>query len=135
MLDTSSPILHFFGSSSSVSTKLKPVLLTSEVLNQSRYEREKSYFYLIFKFSYYYWLHWVFVAACSLSLAVASGGGSPVQCMGFSRWGFLLLRSMASAVVAHRLSCPQHVGSSQTKHVSPARFPTTGPPGKPKSYF
>ena len=38
-----------FCSSSSISTNLKPVLLTSEVLKQSRYEREKSYFYLIFK--------------------------------------------------------------------------------------
>ena len=29
---------------------------------------------LLFFFIYYFWLHWVFVAACGLSLVVASGG-------------------------------------------------------------
>ena len=32
----------------------------------------------------YFWLHWVFVAACRLSLVVASGGYSSLWCTGFS---------------------------------------------------
>ena len=38
----------------------------------------------------YFWLCWVFVAACGLSLAAASGGDSLLQCAGFS-WQWLLL--------------------------------------------
>ena len=30
----------------------------------------------MYLFSYYFWLHWVFDAACRLSLVVASGGYS-----------------------------------------------------------
>ena len=32
----------------------------------------------------YFWLRWVFVAARGLSLVVASGGYSSLQCAGFS---------------------------------------------------
>ena len=40
---------------------------------------------------FYFWLHWVFVAACGLSLVVASEGYSSLRCAGFSlRWLFLL---------------------------------------------
>ena len=43
----------------------------------------------------YFWLHWVFVAVCGLSLVAASGGYSLLWCAGFSlRW--LLLRSTGS---------------------------------------
>ena len=51
------------------------------------------YFYLFFtallffKFIYlfiYLWLHWVFIAVHGLSLVVASGGYSSLQCAGFS---------------------------------------------------
>ena len=44
----------------------------------------------------YLWLHWVFVAACGLSLVVASGGYSSLWCTGFSLQWLLLLRSMGS---------------------------------------
>ena len=56
--------------------------------------------FLIFLF-YYFWLHWVFVAACGLSLVVVSGGYSSLQCAGFSLQWLLLLRSTGS----------RHVGS------------------------
>ena len=52
----------------------------------------KNQFYLFF----YFWLHWVFVAAHGLSVVVASGGNSSLRCAGFSlRWP-LLLRSTGS---------------------------------------
>ena len=58
----------------------------------------------------YLWLHWVFVAACGLSLVVASRGYSSLQCAGFSlRWLLLLWstgsRYAGSVVVARGLSC------------------------------
>ena len=46
--------------------------------------------------SIYFWLHWVFVAACGLSLVAVSGGYSSLWCVGFSLWRLLLLRSMGS---------------------------------------
>ena len=48
------------------------------------------HFLIFYKFIYsfiYFWLRWVFVAACGLSLVVASGGYSSLRCAGFSlRW-------------------------------------------------
>ena len=44
----------------------------------------------------YFWLHWVFVATCGLSLGAASGGYSSLRCAGFSLLWLLLLRSMGS---------------------------------------
>ena len=44
----------------------------------------------------YFWLHWVFVAACGLSLVAASGGYSLLQGVGFSLRWLLLLWSMGS---------------------------------------
>ena len=44
----------------------------------------------------YLWLCWVFVAACRLSLVGVSGGYSSLQCVGFSLWWLLLLRSTSS---------------------------------------
>ena len=48
------------------------------------------------------------------------GGYSSLQCVGFSLWWLLLLQSasygcMASVVVVHRLSCPRHAKSFQTR--------------------
>ena len=43
-----------------------------------------------------YWLRWVFVAACGLSLVVLSRGYSLLRCAGFSLWWLLLLRSTGS---------------------------------------
>ena len=44
----------------------------------------------------YFWLCWVFVAVCGLSLVVASGGYSSLRCAGFSLQWLLLLRSTGS---------------------------------------
>ena len=49
----------------------------------------------------YFWLHWVFIAACGLSLVVASRAYSLLQCANFSLRWLLLLRSTSS----------RHVGS------------------------
>ena len=58
-------------------------------------------------------LCWVFVAACGLSLVVASRGYSSLQCAGFSLRWFLLLQSTGSRHAG--LVAPRHVGSSQTR--------------------
>ena len=44
----------------------------------------------------YFWLCWVFVAACGLSLVVASGDYSSLRCTGFSLRWLLLLQSAVS---------------------------------------
>ena len=51
-----------------------------------------------FKFIYliYFWLHWIFVAECGLSLVAASGGYSLLWCAGFSLRWLLLLQSTGS---------------------------------------
>ena len=59
------------------------------------------YFILFFnKFIYfiyfYFWLRWVFVAVCGLSLVVASGDYSSLWCTGFSLRWLPLLRSTGS---------------------------------------
>ena len=50
----------------------------------------------LFFFLFIFWLHWVFVAACGLSLVAASGGYSSLWCVGFSLRWLLLLRSTGS---------------------------------------
>ena len=45
---------------------------------------------------FYFWLRWVFVTARGLSLVVASGGYSSLQCVSFSLRWLLLLRSTGS---------------------------------------
>ena len=74
------------------------------------------FFFLSFLFIYYFWLCWVFVSACRLSLVVASVGYSSLWCAGFLLWWLLVaehglqacglqqLWLMDSVVVAHRLS-------------------------------
>ena len=42
---------------------------------------------------FYFWLCWVFIAACGLSLVAASGGYSSLRCMGFSLSWLLLLQN------------------------------------------
>ena len=121
-----------------------------------------------FLFTYlfiYFWLHWVFVATCGLSLVAVSGGYSSLRCAGFSSQWLFLLQSMgsstrASVVVAsglsscglraleHRLSsCGARAqllrGMSDLpgpglEPVSPALaggFLTTAPSGKPRKFI
>ena len=72
--------------------------------------------------------HWVFVAACGLSLVVASGGYFSMRCTGFSLQWLLLLQSTGSrhkgfsncGMQAQQLWCkglvaPRHVGFSRTR--------------------
>ena len=50
--------------------------------------------FIYFIYLLIYWLRWVFVAVCGLSLVAASGGYSSLRCTGFSsRWLFLLWRT------------------------------------------
>ena len=63
----------------------------------------------------YFWLCWVFVAACGLSLVAASGGHSSSRCAGLSLSRPLLLRSTGSrragsVIVAHGPSCSAACG-------------------------
>ena len=90
----------------------------------------------------YFWLHWVFVAVCRLSLVAARGGSScgawASRCSGFSCGARALGRS-ASVAVGHRLSCSAACGifPDQGSNLSPAlagRFFTTGPSGKVPSW-
>ena len=57
-------------------------------------------FFFKIKFIYFIfislWLRWVFVAACGLSLVVASGGYSSLQCAGFLLHWLPLLQSTGS---------------------------------------
>ena len=68
------------------------------------------------KFIYFYfWLCWVFVSVCRLSLVAASGDHSSSQCAGLSLSRPLLLRSTGSrragsVVVAHGPSCSTACG-------------------------
>ena len=78
-----------------------------------------------FKKFIYFWLCWVFVAACGLSLAAVSGGYSSLRCADFSLRWLPLLRSTGSRRTGSRvqaqqlwrtrLVAPQHVGSSRTR--------------------
>ena len=52
--------------------------------------------FFVFCFSFNFWLHWVFVAACGLSLVAANGVYSLLRWVGFTLWWLLLLRSTGS---------------------------------------
>ena len=72
------------------------------------------YFFNLFIYSYF-WLCWVFVSVRGLSLVVASGGHSSLQCAGLSlSWPLLLWstgsRRAGSVVVAHGPSCSTACG-------------------------
>ena len=78
-----------------------------------RYVFRTIYFIYLFTclnlfYLFYFWLHWVFVAARGLPLVAVSGGYSLLQCAGFSLWWLLLLGAWAlgawaSVVVARVL--------------------------------
>ena len=58
-------------------------------------------FFIYFSFLFiYFWLHWVFIAACRLSLVAASGVSSSLLCEGFSLRWLLLLWSTGSRAQA-----------------------------------
>ena len=59
------------------------------------FSEESMYDYYFFK-KFYFWLQWVFVALCELSLVVASGSCSWLRCTGFSLQWLLLLQSISS---------------------------------------
>ena len=112
---------------------------------------------------FYFWLHWVFFAACRLSLVSARGGYSSLRCMGFSLQWLLLswsmdfrhvgfssvargLSSCGSWALEHRLSScgtqayllhgmwdPPGPGLEPMSSTLAGRFLTTVPPGKPSS--
>ena len=60
------------------------------------------FIYNLFILFTYFWLCWVFVAACGLSLVAVSGGYSSLRCAGFSLRWLLLLQSMGSRRVGFR---------------------------------
>ena len=53
-------------------------------------------FFFLFNLFIYFWLRWVFIAECGLSLVAASGGYSSLRCAGFSLRWLLLLWSTGS---------------------------------------
>ena len=73
------------------------------------------FFFLSICLFIYLWLCWVFVFVRGLSLVVASGDHSSLQCAGLSLSRPLSLRSTGSAIVAHGPSRSAAVGSSQTR--------------------
>ena len=93
--------------------------------NSSGNPYDSSVFILIFQIGLfkhcimYFWLPWVFTAACGLSLVGASGDCSPRHCVGFSLWGLLLLQSTGSVVVAHAPSCSTAYGILLDQGVNP----------------
>ena len=79
-----------------------------------------SLFLFLKKFLFiYFWLPWVFVTLCGLSLVVESRGYSLLRCMGFSLWGLLLLQSTGSVVVAHGCGCSAACGIFPDQGLNP----------------
>ena len=71
--------------------------------------KKSGFIYFVYLFIYF-WLRWVFVAACGLSLVAVSGAILPCgawasHCSGFSCCGAQALGLRASVVVARGLSC------------------------------
>ena len=108
--------------------------------------------FLFYVFSF--WLHWVFVATCRLSLVAVSGSYSSLRCVGFSlRWPLLLwstgsrcvgFTSCGTRALELRLSScgaraqllrgmwdPPGPGLEPVSPALAGRFPTIVPPGKP----
>ena len=82
-------------------------------------------FYFLKILFIYFWLHWVFVAGCQLSLVAASKATPWLWCMGFSLWWILLLQSTGSVAVVHGLSCSAVRGivPDQGSNMSPPHWP------------
>ena len=73
------------------------------------------FIFLIFNFILF-WLCWVFIAVCGLSLVVASRGYSSLLCAGFSLRWLLLLQSRGSRCMGFS-SCSTR--AQQLRHVRP----------------
>ena len=86
---------------------------------------------------FYFWLYWVFIVACGLSLVAASGSYSSLWCAGFSLSWLPLLQSTGSRCAGFSscgtrgqqlwhtdLVALRHVGSSQARDGT--RIPCTG---------
>ena len=77
----------------------------------------------------FFWLPWVFIAACRLSLAAASGGFSLVAewrllnawllLLQSHRLQYLQLTSAGSVIMAHRLSCSTACGIFPDQGLNP----------------
>ena len=74
-----------------------PCLLHRQADSQPLRHQGSPIYYCFFIFIF--WLHWVFIAVCRLSLVAASGGYSLLLCVGFSFWWLLLLQSTGSRCV------------------------------------
>ena len=64
--------------------------------NSQGFSWATSFFFLIIYLFIYFWLHWVFIAVCSVSLVVENEGCSPVMVCG-------LLVAVAALAREHRL--------------------------------
>ena len=75
------------------------------------------------KFFFFFWLHWVSLAAHGLSLVAVGGRYSWLQCTGFSLCRLLLLQSTGSVVVTHRPSCFVAQGILLDQRLNPLYLP------------
>ena len=96
-----------------------------------QHQLKKNFFFFIS-----FWLCWVFVAACRLSL-VAAGGSCSLVVHGLVTVVVSHCGAQASGVLSHRLSCPKacevfsRTGIKPVSLVLVGGFLTTGPLGKP----
>ena len=79
---------------SDVLSSVLPVCSVS--LNAGNCEQGSNFLINLFTLFIYFWLCWVFVAACGLSLVAVSRGYSSLRCVGFSLRWLLLLCSTGS---------------------------------------
>ena len=121
LLPLSCSLLVFFSRMLSWALLASSVRTLTSALTNSYYtvtlrKRYISFFFLIVRFSFlknlfylfYFWLHWIFIAARRLSLVVRAGatlccGAWASHCSGFSCCGARALGTRASVVVAHGL--------------------------------
>ena len=71
-----------------VSLLILPQFFENHIVFSSFYKNKN----FICLFVFIFWLHWVFVALCGLSLVAVSSGYSLLRFMGFSVWGFSCCR-------------------------------------------
>ena len=76
------------------------------------------FFFFFFNKFIYFWLRWVFIAACRLSLVAVSGSYSLLPCVGFSLEWLLLLRSTGSRL-AGSVVVPPRLQSTGSVVVAP----------------